>query len=130
MKLLSILLFASCVSAQTAPFTIEQVLGAAFPSDLTASPAGGKVAWVSNVRGVRNIMVAEPPQHRARALTSYSADDGQELSNLRWTPDGASVLYVRGGDLNPAHDSHGTEEAVWIAALNGGAPRKIGEGSS
>jgi hypothetical protein len=41
-------------------FTLEQVLSAPFPAELTVSPGGG-VAWVANARGVRNIWVAEPP---------------------------------------------------------------------
>src|SRR5205809_5059104 len=114
MKICIVLLLAAFASAQ-APFTIEQVLSAPFPGDLTASP-NGKLAWVSNARGVRNILVAEPPEYRARAITSYTADDGQEIAQLRWTPDSASVVYTRGGELNPAHDPHAAEEAVWIAA--------------
>jgi dipeptidyl aminopeptidase/acylaminoacyl peptidase len=129
-SLLLALAAAACASAQPAAFTIDQVLSAAFPSELTASPAGGKVAWVSNARGVRNILVAEAPQYRARPVTSYSADDGQEIADLTWTPDGATILYVRGGELNPTHDPHGVEEAVWAAPLAGGTPRKLGAGNS
>jgi dipeptidyl aminopeptidase/acylaminoacyl peptidase len=116
--------------AQQAPFTIEQALSAPFPSSLTASTTGAKVAWVSNVRGVRNIMVAEPPQYRARAITRYSADDGQELAELRWTSDAGAVVYTRGGELNPANDPRGVEEAVWIVPLDGGEPRRLGDGNS
>ncbi len=129
MRLCFALLFLAAAAGAQAPFTIDQALSAPFPSSLVAS-AGGKVAWVSNARGVRNIMVAEPPQYRARAITSYTADDGQELSQLAWTPDGAAVLYVRGDGLNPAHDPHGVEVAVWIATLAGGAPRQIGAGDA
>ena len=43
----------AALSAQQ-PFTIEQVMSAPFPDELTAAPAGGAVAWVSNARGVRN----------------------------------------------------------------------------
>lgn len=125
-----LLLFAACAAAQQAPFTVDQVLAAPFPSDLIASPSGGKVAWVSNLRGVRNIMVAEPPEYRARAVTAYTADDGQEVAQLRWTPDGAAIVYTRGGELNPAHDPKGVEEAVWIVPAAGGAPRRIAEGHS
>src|SRR5436190_21278163 len=101
MKLCVFLLLAACASAQ-APFTLEQVLSAPFPSDLTAS-ATGKLAWVSNARGVRNILVAEPPQYATRAITSYTADDGQEISQLCWTPDGSSIVFTRGGSLHQAH---------------------------
>jgi dipeptidyl aminopeptidase/acylaminoacyl peptidase len=107
--------------------TIDQYLSAPFPSDLVAAP-DGRIAWVSNARGVRNILVAEPPAYHPRAITTYTADDGQELADLRWA--GNAIVYTRGGELNPTNDPNGVEEAVWIAPLNGGAPRKIGEGSS
>ena len=77
MRWLPALLFSIAASAQPAPFTLDQVLGAAFPTELTAAPSGGKVAWVSNARGVRNIMVAEPPAYQARKITNYAQDDGQ-----------------------------------------------------
>jgi len=112
------------------------VLGAAFPTDLTAAPAGGKIAWVSNARGVRNVMVAEPPDYRARAVSSYRLDDGQEIGPLAWTPDASAVVYVRGGDPNrageapnPAHNPKGEQQAVWVVSLAGGAPKELGEGS-
>ena len=123
--------------AQQPAFTLEQVLGAAFPSSLTASPAGGKVAWVSNVRGVRNIMMAAPSDYQGRAVTAYTADDGQELDDLQWMPDGAAIVYTRsdgangaGEYPNPALDPQGAEQAVWIVTLDGTTPRRIGEGNS
>src|SRR6516164_5654646 len=124
------------VWAQAPSFTLQQVLGAAFPTDLTAAPAGGKIAWVSNARGVRNVMVAEPPDYRARAVSSYRLDDGQEIGPLAWTPDASAVVYVRGGDPNrageapnPAHNPKGEQQAVWVVSLAGGAPKELGEGS-
>ena len=137
MRLSAVLLLASSGWAETAPFTIEQVLGSAFPTELSAAPSGGRVAWVSNARGVRNILVAEPPEYLARKITSYAEDDGQELSDLRWTPDGGAIVYVRGESANrageypnPASDPRGAEQAVWVVRLDGSAPRKIGEGSA
>src|SRR3954453_23557608 len=97
-RAVAVIVLSACASAQ-APFTIEQVLSAPFPSDLVASSTG-KLAWVSNARGVRNILVAEPPQYATHTVTSYTADDGQEISQLRWTPDGASIVFTRGGILN------------------------------
>jgi dipeptidyl aminopeptidase/acylaminoacyl peptidase len=127
----------SCALAQTPPFSIDQVLGAAFPYELTAAPSGGRVAWVSNARGVRNILVAEPPDYRARKVTAYTQDDGQELGQLAWAPDASTILYVRvdganraGEYPNPALDPNGAEQDVWIVALDGSAPRRIGEGHS
>ncbi|HEX4276243.1 MAG TPA: hypothetical protein VHZ74_12860, partial [Bryobacteraceae bacterium] len=39
-------------------FTIDQVLSAPFPEDLTVSPAGDAVAWVQDAAGIRNVWVA------------------------------------------------------------------------
>ncbi|MGD0498877.1 MAG: alpha/beta fold hydrolase [Bryobacteraceae bacterium] len=126
-----VLLAAACAaSAQQAPFTLEQVLGFAFPTELTAAPAGGMVAWVSNARGVRNIMVAEPPGYQSRPITRYTEDDGQEIAQLGWLPDASAIVYTRGGTANPALDPKGVAQAVWLAALDGAAPRKIGDGAS
>jgi dipeptidyl aminopeptidase/acylaminoacyl peptidase len=136
MRILAVLLLAGCAAAQPS-FTLDQVLSAAFPSELTAAPAGGKFAWVENARGVRNIWVAEAPRYQARQITAYTADDGYELAGLAWTPDSGSIVYTRldganraGEYPNPALDPKGTEQDILIAALAGGAPRRIGEGDS
>jgi hypothetical protein len=82
----------------TESFSIQTLLAAPFPEDLTAAPNGRALAWLADEAGRRNVWVAEAPEWRARRLTSYLADDGQELSGLVWTADGRGLLYVRGGD--------------------------------
>src|SRR5207248_1088284 len=77
-------------------FTLDQVMSAPFPEGLVAAPAGGSVAWVFNDRGARNIWVAAPPDYRGHALTNYPDDDGQEITDLRWTPDGKAMVHARG----------------------------------
>lgn len=47
-------------------FTLEQIMSAPFPSDLVASPAGNKVAWVLNSKGARNIWIAGTPGYKGR----------------------------------------------------------------
>src|SRR5579862_7251452 len=130
------LLFACSLafSASPARFSLEQVLSAPFPSGLTAAPKGGAVAWVLNEHGARNVWIADAPNYSGRRLTNYHDDDGQEIAQLTWTPDGRSLLFVRGGDFeehrddpNPASLPQGVEQAIWIAPLNG-APRKLTEG--
>ena len=67
---LAVILSSAAASAPTVPtrgFTLEQVLSAPFPTDLTAAPSGGAVAWVFNDRGVRNIWVAESPDYKGRS---------------------------------------------------------------
>src|SRR3982750_3690523 len=47
-------------AAQQPSFTIESALSAPFPSGLTAAPAGGRIAWIFDAEGSRNIWIAEP----------------------------------------------------------------------
>ncbi len=122
--------------AFSARFSLEQVMSAPFPSDLTAAPKGGAVAWVLDEHGARNVWIADTPTYSARRLTDYHDDDGQEIDQLTWTPDGRSIIFVRGGDFethrenpNPASLPQGVEQAIWIGPVAGGAPRKIAEGS-
>ncbi|HKO03359.1 MAG TPA: prolyl oligopeptidase family serine peptidase [Candidatus Acidoferrales bacterium] len=134
------------ISAADAPgsFSLEQVMSAPFPGDLVAAPAGAKFAWIQNARGLRNIWVAEPAApgqasatsgYAAHQVTHYSADDGIDIGELRWTPDAQSLLYTRGADLeggdsdpNPRSNPAGPEHAIWMVAASGGEPRKLAEG--
>ncbi len=118
-------------------FTLEQAMSSPFPSDLTAAPVDGKIAWVFNARGVRNVWVAEAPDSAARQLTPYGEDDGQALGSLGWTPDGATIVYVRGGGPNRASElpnplslPEGVSRDIWAIDFAGGEPRKLAEGAS
>jgi len=129
------LLAPAALPAQQPTFTIEQVMAAPFPDELTAAPTGGAVAWVFNTRGARNIWVAAPPDYAGRAVTAYAEDDGQEVGDLRWTPDTRAIVFVRGGGPNgkgeypnPHSLVAGVEQAVWVVPIAGGSPRRIGEG--
>ncbi|HEY2805121.1 MAG TPA: prolyl oligopeptidase family serine peptidase [Gemmatimonadales bacterium] len=114
-------------------------MSAPFPSDLIAAPDGRAIAWIGYEEGKRNIWVAEAPAWRAWRLTRWLADDGQDLSELSWTPDSRALLVVRGGDsganhndhdpVNPTSDPRGTDQSVWIAPLRAGAAaRRLGQG--
>jgi dipeptidyl aminopeptidase/acylaminoacyl peptidase len=122
---------------QSAAVSIPDLLSAPFPTNLTAAPAGGAVAWVFNDRGSRNVWIATQPEYRGRALTKYTGDDGQEIGDLSWAPDARTILYVRGGGPNrqgeypnPQSDPDGIEQAIWAVGLDGGAPRKIAAGAA
>lgn len=117
-------------------FTIEQVLSAPFPDDLVASPRGDAVAWVQNAAGVRNLWIARAPAYNARQITAFTADDGQEISDLAWYPDSSRVLFTRGDGANargefpnPRSDPEGRKQEVWRAG-DSAEPAKLGEGHS
>ncbi|TXE13320.1 prolyl oligopeptidase family serine peptidase [Algoriphagus aquimarinus] len=79
-------------------FTMEQVGKFSFPSELTSSPSGEKIAWAMNEQGKRNIYWAVGPAFEPKKLTDFNEDDGQEISSLQFTPDGNWLVFVRGGD--------------------------------
>ena len=125
---------ARTADAQQPSFTLESALKAPFPSELTAAPAGGRVAWVFDAEGSRNIWVAEPSADGAftsRQLTSYPGDQGVEIGSLAWSADGTTIVFVRGGEANPRDLPLGsTPGQIWAMAVGDSAPRLIGDGSS
>lgn len=115
---------------------IEQLLAAPFPTEIVTAPVGNRVAWVQNTKGIRNIMTAQSPDFQGKVITNYTDDDGQEITQLEWTPDGQTVYYVRGGSPNragempnPTSNPAGVETAIWKASVNGGVPQKITRGT-
>ena len=63
-----------------------------------------------------------------KRVTAYTGDDGQDIGQLRWTPDGRAVVYVRGGDLeflgrpdpNPSADPAHHVTLSWNASMSSG----------
>ncbi len=119
-------------------FTLEQVMSAPFASGLQAAPRGGGLLWIANQQGRRNIWVAEPNggTYNVRRVTGDTADDGIEIGDVCWTPDGQRIVYVRGGDFefperppsNPALLTQGVEQEIWVVPAQGGDARKLAAG--
>jgi hypothetical protein len=84
------------ISAQS--FTLEQVMSSPFPSDLVATKRGDRIAWAFDAEGKRNIWTAEAPTFAARQLTHYDSDDGGELTDLVFAPNGNLIAFARGNE--------------------------------
>jgi dipeptidyl aminopeptidase/acylaminoacyl peptidase len=122
------------------PYTVDQILGFPSPDNLVASPAGSTVAWTFNERGVRNIYAADGPDFAGRRVTSYTEDDGQELTQLSFSRDGKTIVYVRGGDHgsnrqgeappNPAELPVQPRIQIWAVPAAGGTSKLIADGDS
>src|SRR5579862_1881134 len=106
----SLVLLSATLWAQS-PFTLDQVMSSPFPSELVAAAHGSRVAWVFDAKGVRNVWVADGPDfaRTARPVTQYRADDGQPIAGLALTPDGKTVVYAVGTELNDAQESANPE---------------------
>jgi dipeptidyl aminopeptidase/acylaminoacyl peptidase len=130
----AVLLIALPAKAQQS-FTLEEVLSAPFPSSLTAAKSSPRIAWILDEQGKRNIYIAEAPDFKARRLTSYMDEDGQELSGLQFSSDANMIVFTRGEGKNKAGQSPnptstpaGAEQAVYRIAWSGGEPQKIDTG--
>ena len=130
------LLFAvfSCLSAHAATFTIEQVLSSPFPSELVAAQHATRIAWVFNSKGARNVWIADGPSFAARQVTHFAGDEGIPIASLRITPDGRTVVFVRGSETNeagrvadPTNEISPRKQMVWAMDVDGESPRALGE---
>jgi dipeptidyl aminopeptidase/acylaminoacyl peptidase len=135
------LAFAAVASAAVWParqayaaFTVEQVIGAPFPSQLVAARQGERVAWVMERRGERNVWVADGPAFEPRQVTRYQGDDGQQIASLRLTPDGRTAVYARGSEVNdagesanPASQAQAPKQQVWAVDI---PPARTGGGAA
>src|SRR5260370_31803195 len=117
--------------------TLEELMRAPFPENLTAAKKANRVAWTFNQEGKRNIWIAEAPSFAARRLTSYLEDDGQPLSALNFSDDGNTIVYVRGEGKNasgqfpnPTSNPAGAEQTVWCVTWSGGEPKRVDAGDS
>jgi dipeptidyl aminopeptidase/acylaminoacyl peptidase len=138
----ALFLFLATLIAADAPahktggsFTIDEVMSAPFASSLMPAPTGAKVAWLLNEGGRRNVWVASAPDWKGRKVTNFNVDDGQEIDDLVWAPDGKYLLFARGGDFemgrdnpDPASNPEKPEQAIWMATLDGASAKRLTEG--
>jgi dipeptidyl aminopeptidase/acylaminoacyl peptidase len=105
LALFAVLLSCLPLAAQTPEVTLEALLSAPFPEELLASPAGAKLAWIEDMRGARNVWVAEPPEYKGSGVAVSPKGDGFAFvaqGHVYWTPltaKGEPVQWVatRGG---------------------------------
>jgi dipeptidyl aminopeptidase/acylaminoacyl peptidase len=129
-------------AASNSAFTMAQVLHYPYATQLAAAQRGDVIAWVCNIDGVRNVWVARGPAFAPLKVTQYQDDDGQEITQLTFSPDGTRLVFVLGGDhdanwpaegnLAPDPNSSPVQPltAIWTVPLLGGVPTKIDEGDA
>lgn len=116
---------------------LEQFLTHPTESGFIASKDGKNLAWVLNDRGKRNIVV-KVGSELPKLITDYQQDDGQEITQLAFSPNGLKLLFVRGGapnragqNPNPASLAEGAEQWIYFKDVGTkSAPAKIVAGNS
>ena len=105
-----------------------------FPTNLVAAQHASRIAWVFNAKGARNVWIADGPNFAARQVTHFTGDDGIPIASLRITPDGRTVVFVRGSETNeagrvaaPTNDLTPRKQMVFAMEVNGESPRALGE---
>ncbi|MGH7017431.1 MAG: prolyl oligopeptidase family serine peptidase [Caulobacteraceae bacterium] len=116
------------------PFTIAEALDYPFVDHLVSAKRADEIAWVRTLQGARNILVASAPGFVPRQVTQFTADDGQELSDLTFSPDGSTLVFVRGGDHDANWPAKGSlapdptsspvqpKETIWAVDLSVAKP--------
>ncbi len=118
-----------CISQVTlGQTTLEQFLSHPIESGLASSSDGKSIAWVINDHGKRNIVI-KTGSDQPRLLTDYQRDDGQEISQLAFSPNGTKLLFVRGSapnrvgqNPNPASLAEGAEMAIYYKEISSKSP--------
>lgn len=133
-----ILALITIIAFPQSQFTMEAVKSYPFPTELVASATGSRIAWAMDEQGKRNVYVAEGPDFKARKLTNYANDDGQEITQLTISADGKWVVFVRGGDhgsnwdeglpVNPSFAAEQIKVSIISVPFAGGDAKTLSEG--
>ncbi len=122
-------------------FTLDQALAFPIADGLVAAPEGTRIAWIFEERGVRKVWGAEGPSWTARRLTQFDQDDGQEISQLSFSRNGQSLVFVRnagggnwaspdGVDPNPTGSPVAAKTQIWAVRFTGGTAHSLAEGDA
>lgn len=116
--------------------TIQQFLKPGFPFELVSAAGTDRIAWLAYEEGKRNVFTAAAPDFKPTRVTSFTKDDGTDLTALEISDDGRTFVFVRGSDpnrdgwsANPSSNPDGAERAIWAARIGSPAFR-LAEGNN
>lgn len=127
----------SAAHAAPAP-DLDAFLDYPFKTNLIAPEAGGRLAWIEMRHGRRSLWLAKGGDLAATKIAGTGVDDGMELAEATFSPDGRILAWVRGGGEhngwaanlpppNPASSVVQPTQSIWVS-IDGGAPIQVAEG--
>ena len=115
----------------------QRFLGNANPIELVSAKKVDRIAWTVYDEGKRNAYTAAPPAFTPVRLTRFLDDDGTDISQIRISDDGSTVVFSRGTVpnrdgwvANASADPDGAERAIWAVKTAGGPAWRIAGGTS
>jgi len=114
------------VSNNGSKYTIADFLSPASPLEITVAKKADRIAWITYDQGVRNVFTAAAPDFKPVKITSFTGDNGIDLTYVQLSDDGRIATFIRGSAqnregwvANPSHDPNGPDRAVWAARTDG-----------
>ena len=115
----------------------QQFLSNPNPLELVAARKTDRIAWTAYEEGKRNAYTAVGPSFTPVRLTNFMKDDGIDISTIRISDDGSTVVFLRGSApnrdgwvANASASPDGAERAIWAVRTSGGAAWRVAEGSA
>ncbi len=119
--------------APTAP-TYQRFLSPATPLEIAAAKKTDRIAWMAYDEGKRNVYTASAPSFTPVRLTNFLEDNGVDLSTVRISDDGSTVIFVRGTApnrdgwiANASANPDGADRTVWAVRTAGGPAWRLTE---
>jgi dipeptidyl-peptidase-4 len=114
------------VSNNGSKYTIADFMSPASPLEITVAKKADRIAWITYDQGVRNVFTAAAPDFKPVKITSFTGDNGIDLTYVQLSDDGKIATFIRGSAqnregwvANPSHDPNGPDRAVWAARTDG-----------
>lgn len=120
------LIFTVVFTAKSQNYTLEQIYSTPYLGDLVTNPKTSDIIINVNHQGARNLYLLSAPDYKAKKITNFDKDQGQELTGISISTDGTWAVFVRGGDhgantpprpLNPTSSVQNGHIAVYSVNL-------------
>jgi dipeptidyl aminopeptidase/acylaminoacyl peptidase len=125
------------ISAQKTS-TVAKYLSPGYPVEVVSAAKAERIAWIAYEEGRRNAYTASAPAFAPVRLTSFTKDDGVDMTSIEISADGSVVVFVRGHTpnrdgwiANPSSNPDGADRTIWAARTAApGVAWKIAEGAA